>query len=98
MSIKESLLVTNKAKNTTTIKKKCDQGMTRSIIFLMIESRTDIAYTTSIISYFAKKFLDQYCKTIITIFCYFKATREIVITCERKQKRNLMNRGYYDSD
>lgn len=65
--MKESPLEPNK-KEATTAKQKHYQGMTGSIIFPMVKTRPDIAFTTSVISQFAKNPSHQYSKTVKTIF------------------------------
>ena len=69
--MKESTLLTQRIKGegeASPSEKKKYQGMTGSLIFLMVETRPDIAYTMSLISCFAKNPSHQHTKTVKTIF------------------------------
>lgn len=50
--------------------------MTKSLIFLIIETRPDIVFITSIASLFAKNPGYQYTKAVKTILCYLKSSRK----------------------
>ena len=60
--------------------KKRYQGMTGSIMFLMVETRPDIAFATSVASRFAKNPGSQHTEVVKTILQYLKGSRERGIT------------------
>ena len=50
----------------------------------MIETRPDITFATSVVSWFTKNPLHQHIKAIKTILQYLKAARNTEITCSEK--------------
>lgn len=76
--------------------KKKYQGMTGSLIFSMVETRPDIAYTTSLMSCFIKNPSHQHIKAVKTIFQYFKRSRNRGITYAGDKKLHIVR--YSDSD
>lgn len=57
-------------KEVSPSKKEKYQGMTGSLMFLTVETRPNIAYTTSLVSCFAKNPFHQHIKVVKTIFQY----------------------------
>lgn len=96
--IKETLLLANKGKEAIAAIKKYYQGITSFIIFSLVETRPNIAYAILVMNRFAKNLLYLYRKVVKTIFCYFKATRDVGIMYGEDQRENLIIRGYFDSD
>lgn len=72
------------------------QGMTRSIMFLMVKTRPDIVFAISLVSRFAKNLSHQYTKAVKTILKYLKGSKEREITY--KGKEELKIEGYSDSN
>lgn len=72
--------------------------MTSSIIFLMVETRLDIAYATLVVSRFAKNLSYYHSKAVKTIFCYFKAIKDVGIIYRREQGEDLIIKRYLNSD
>ena len=62
----------------------------------MVETRPDIAFTTSIASRFAKNLSHQYTKAIKTILQYLKGLRKRGITYGGQEK--ILVEEYLDSD
>lgn len=63
----------------------------------MIESHPDIAFITSIVSYFAKNRSRQYTKAVTTVMQYLKATCTLGIIY-KGDGEDLIIKGYSDSD
>ena len=80
----------------TAAEKKKYQGMTGSIIFSMVETRSDIFFATSIASRFAKNPGHQHTEAVKTILRYLKDSSERGITYGGQDK--LLVEGYPDSD
>lgn len=59
-----------------TAEKKKYQGITGSIIFLIIETKPDIIFTTSVIAQFMKNPCHQYTKVVKRSLQYLKSLRE----------------------
>ncbi len=72
--------------------------MSRSLIFLKVETRPDIAFATLVVSRFTKNLLQQHTEVMKTIFQYPKATKTVEITCSGDKKKDPIIRGYFDSD
>lgn len=70
--------------------------MTRSIMFLMVETRPNIAFATSLVSCFAKNPSHQYTKAAKTILKYLKGLKNQRITDEGKEELKI--KGYSDSN
>ena len=64
----------------------------------MVETRTDIAFATSVVSRFAKNPSHQHTEAVKTILQYLKATRDTGITYGGEQGGDLIIKGYSDSD
>lgn len=64
----------------------------------MVGTIPNIAYITSVVSCFAKNLSHLHSKAVKTIFCYFKASRNVRITYGGKQKRHLTIKRYFNSD
>lgn len=75
-------------------KKKTYQGMTGSLMFFIVETRPNIAFSTSIVSKFAKNLSCQYTEAIKTILWYLKGSRNRDITYEKQNK--LLLKEYFD--
>lgn len=54
--------------------------MNGSIMFFIIERRSDIAFATLVASRFVKNANHQYIEAVKTILCYLKAPKEQTIT------------------
>lgn len=89
MLIKKSLLIFNK-REAMLAKQKYFQRMTSSIIFLIVETRPNIAFVTSVVSQFAKNPLHQYTEAVKTILQYLKTTRDTGIPYEGEQRGDLI--------
>lgn len=72
--------------------------MTDSIIFSIVEIRSDITFATSVVSQFAKNPSYQHIKAVRTILQYLKATRDIGITYGEEQGEDLIIKNYSNSD
>lgn len=70
--------------------------MTGSIMFLMVETRPDIVFVTSVISYFAKNPKSQYTKIVKKILQYLKSSRKCGIIYGNLEK--LLVESYLDSN
>lgn len=70
--------------------------MTRSIIFLIIETKPDIAFAISVASFFAQNLGHHYTEAAKTILPYLKDLRKWGITYGGQSK--LKVEGYFDSD
>lgn len=70
--------------------------MTESLIFLMVKTRPDITFATSVVSRFVKNPGHQYTETVKTILQYLKGSKERGITYGGQD--NLLVKGYSDSD
>lgn len=96
--MKETFILPNKSKKAITAKRKHYQGMTTSIIFLMVKTRPDIVYATSVVSRFTKNLSHLHSKAVKTIFCYLKAIRDVKIIYGGEQRGELTIRRYSDSN
>lgn len=67
-------------------------------MFSMVETRPDIAFTTLIISRFAKNPSQRHTEVVKTILQYLKATNTVGITYGSNDKGDLTIRGYFNSD
>lgn len=76
-------------------KEKC-QGMIGSFMFSMVETRSDIAFATSVASRFSKNPSHQHTEAVETILRYLKGSRDCGITYGGQDK--LLIEGYSDSD
>lgn len=72
------------------------QGITGSLMFSMVETRPDIAFSTSVVSRFAKNPSRQHTEAVKTIHRYLKGSRDRAITYGGQDK--LLVEGYSDSD
>lgn len=70
--------------------------MTGSIMFSMIETRLDIAFATSVASWFAINPSHQYTKMVKTILQYLKGSRKQKIIYSGQEE--LLIHGYSDFD
>ena len=70
--------------------------MTGSLIFLMMETRSNIAFSTSVASHFSKNPSHQYTEVVKTILRYLKESREHDITYGGEE--SLILEGYSDFD
>lgn len=81
--MKESTLLTQRTKGegeASPSEKRKYQGMTGSLMFSMVETRSDIVYATSLVSCFAKNPSHQHTKAVKTILQYLKGSRDRRIT------------------
>lgn len=78
MPIKEflQLLLNNSKKQDTNIKQKKYQEMIGSPIFLIVKTKLDIIFATSLVSHFIKNLNHQYTKVTKTIFKYLKRLKD----------------------
>lgn len=67
-------------------------------MLLMVKTRRDIAFATSVVNQFAKNLSQQHTKVVKTILRYMKATKTVGITYGGNEKEDLTIRGYSDSD
>lgn len=70
--------------------------MTRSLIFLIVETRPNITFTTLFMAHFSKNFSYQFTKTVKIILKYLKDSREQRITYSRTDKEALKIQDYSD--
>ena len=74
--IKENALLYQKTNGEASAsEKKRYQRMTKSLMFFMIETRLDIAFTTSVASRFAKNPSHLYIEAVKTILKYMKGSK-----------------------
>lgn len=78
--MKKTSLLLNKGKEATIVERKYYQEITDYILFSMIKTRSNITYTMSIVSCFAKNLLHLHNKVVKTIFCYLKVIKDVEIT------------------
>lgn len=90
--MRENLLTPNK-REATAAERERYQRMTGSIIFLIVETRPDITFTTLVMSHFAKNPSHQHNKAIKTIFQYLKAIKETEIIYGGEQRKDLIIKG-----
>lgn len=83
------LLTQNIKKEVSPSKIEGYQRMMRSIIFLIIEIRPDITFTTSLVNYFIKNLSHQYIKIIKIIFKYLKDLKDKEINYMRNKKLKI---------
>lgn len=76
--------------------KETYQRMTGSLVFSMVETRPDIAFSTSVVSRFAKNPSRQHTEVLKTILRYLKGSRNRGITYGGQDK--LLIERYSDSD
>lgn len=96
--MKEGILLPNKGPKASQAEQEQYQGITRSLMFSMVETRLDIAFTTLVISRFAKNLSRQYTEVVKTILQYLKTTKTVGITYGSNEKGDLTIRGYSDSN
>lgn len=96
--IKETILLPNENIEATAAKIECYQEITSFMIFFIVETRPDSTYVMLIVSRFANNLLYLHRKVVKTIFCYFKAIKNIGITYKREQKRDLTIKKYSNSN
>lgn len=94
--MKKTTLLPNKSKKVTIIEKKHYQRIIGSIMFLIVETRFDIAYVTLVVSCFTKNLSYLYNKAVKTIFYDLKAIRDVKITYGGEYRRNQIIKGYFD--
>lgn len=76
MPINKEVLFTPKIDGKSSFNKKGKyQGMTGSLMFFIVETRSDIAFAISIASCFSKKPSQQYIKAVKTILHYLKGSK-----------------------
>ncbi len=80
----------------TAAEKERYQGMIRSIIFSMVQTRPDISFATSVASRFAKNPGHQHTEAVKTILRFLKSSRDRGIIYGGQDK--LLVDGYSDSD
>lgn len=71
--------------------------MTRSLMFFIIETRPNIAFSIIIAACFTKNPIHTHIKAVKTILCYFKGLIDCVIIYDITRK-NLSIKGYSDFD
>ena len=76
-SMKENAILQIRTEGqASTTERERYQGMIGSIMFLMVETRPDVAFATSVASRFAKNPGHQHMEVVKTIFRYLKGTRD----------------------
>lgn len=73
-------------KKTLSFEKKCYQGMTRSIMFFMVEIRPNILFATLVTNCFAKNPSHQYTKAVKSILQYLKSSKNREILYKNQNK------------
>ncbi len=73
------------------------QGMIGSIMFSMVETRPDVAFATSVASWFAENPDHQHMEVVKTILRYLKGTRARGITYGGLYQEDLLVKSYSDS-
>lgn len=70
--------------------------MTQLLMFLIVETRPDIAFATFVISHFAKNLFWQYTEAMKTIMRYLKAIRILGITYGGEERGDLIIKDYFN--
>ncbi len=96
--MKEAILLSNKRPEDTQTEPEQYQSMNGLLMFLMVKTKPDIAFTTSVVSRFANNPSRQYPEAVNTIIQYFKATRTRGITYGGEKKEDMIIKGYSNSD
>lgn len=96
--MKKRILFPNIRPKASKAELKQDQRMTRPLIFSIIETEFNITFATSVVSRFAKKPSQQHTETLKTILWHLKETKTVEITYSGNEKRDLIIRGYFDSN
>lgn len=96
--MKEGIQLPNEGPEASQAKQEQYQGMTRSFMFSMVETRPNIAFATSIVSRFAKNPSRQHTEVIKTILRYLKATKMAGIMYGGNKDGDLTIKAYSDSD
>ena len=92
----EALLMPRIEGEASASKREKYHGMTGSLMFLMLEIRPNITFSTSVASHFSKNPSHQYTEAVKTILHYLKESREYGITY--KGEESVILEGYSDSD
>lgn len=91
--MKETALLQQRTEEqASTAERERYQGMIGSIMFSMVETRSEIAFATSVASRFAKNPGHQHTEAVKTILRYFKGSRECGITYGGQDE--LLVQGY----
>lgn len=93
---KNAFLQQKTDKEASASEKKWYQGMTKSLIFSIVETRLDIAFATSVTSHFIKNLEYQDTEAVIIILRYIKGSKKQGITYSRQKK--FFVEGYLDFD
>lgn len=98
VTIKKRILLPNKRPKASQVKREQYQGITRFLMFCMVETRPEIAFPISVISRFAKNLSRQYIEAVKKIMRYLKATTLVEITYGRKEdeEEDLTIKRYFD--
>lgn len=97
--MKEAILLRNTGLEASLANREQYQGMIGSLMFLIVNTRPDITFATSIVSCFVKNPSRQYTKAVKTIMRYLKATRTVGITYGNGEGSGvLIIKSYSDSD
>lgn len=73
--------------------------MTELLIFSIVEIKVDIAFATSVVSFFTKDLSWQYTEVVKTIMHYLKVTKTMRIMYSNSEgKDDLIINGYSNSD
>lgn len=67
-------------------------------MFLMVETRPDIAFATSVISCFTKNLSGQHTEVVKTIMRYLKVIKILDITYGEEERGDLIIKDYFDLD
>lgn len=94
--MKEVTLGPNLSTEATQAEKKRYQGMTGSLMFSMVETRPDIAFSVAVAACFAKNPSHAHIEAIKTILRYLKGSIDRGIMYGGEDK--LLVEGYSDSD
>lgn len=92
----EALLILGIEEKTFINKQGRYQNITKSLIFLIVGTRTNITFSTFITSCFSKNLTYQYTEVVKTILHHLKNSRECSILYMRK--KYLIFESYSDFD
>lgn len=96
-SMKKSILLSqHKEKEASPSEKKRYQGMTRSIIFSIVETRPNIASATFLISQFTKNLSHLHTEIVKTIFKYLQGSKHQGITYREDEKLKIKSHLDFD--
>lgn len=87
--MKEGILFLNEGSEASQVKQKQYKEMTGLLMFLIVETRLDIAFAISVINRLIKNPLWQYIKVVKTILLYLKTIKIVDIIHSGDERRDL---------